>query len=111
MPSFLHWLLAILSVLIAAYLLPGVTVSGLFAAFVTALVLGLVNAFIRPMLLVLTFPFTVATLGLFALVVNALLILLVSAIVPGFHVASMWSAILFSIVLSIVAWALDHFVP
>ncbi|GAB4390149.1 MAG: phage holin family protein [Thermodesulfovibrionales bacterium] len=107
MPFIINWLVSALAVFIAAYLLPGVTVSGFLAALVTALILGLVNAFLRPVLLVLTLPLTVLTLGLFALVINALLIMLTSAIVPGFDVRNFWWALLFSVVLSVINMALS----
>jgi putative membrane protein len=97
-----QWLIAAVAVLISAYILPGVTVKGFFAALVTALVLGLINAFLRPVLLILTLPITVLTLGLFYFVINALLIMLTGAIVPGFEVRNFWWALLFGLVLSIV---------
>ncbi|MGE5298058.1 MAG: phage holin family protein, partial [Acidobacteriaceae bacterium] len=73
-----------------------------FTALVVAVVLGIINISIKPLLLILTLPLTVITLGLFALVINALLILLAGKIVPGFEIASFWWAVLFSIVLAII---------
>jgi putative membrane protein len=107
----IHWLITTIAILIAAYLLPGVTVKGFFAALVTALVLGLINTFIRPILLILTLPINILTLGLFTFVINALLIMLTSAVVPGFDVRSFWWALLFSLVLSLIKWALNAIVP
>lgn len=107
MAFIINWLVSTLAVIISAYLLPGVSVSGFFAALVTALVLGFVNAVIRPILLVLTLPLTVLTLGLFALVINALLVMLTSAIVPGFDVRNFWWALLFGVVLSLINLALS----
>ncbi|MDO8462772.1 MAG: phage holin family protein [bacterium] len=107
MTFLLQWAVYALSVGIAAYVLPGVSVSGVPAAAVAALILGIVNAFVRPLLLILTLPVTVLSLGLFAFVINALLILLVAAIVPGFAVAGFWWAVLLSIVLTIVRFALS----
>ena len=106
MALIVHWLISALAVIITAYVLPGVTVSGFGSALFTALVLGLVNAFIRPLLLFLTLPLNILTLGLLTFVINALLILFVSAIVPGFFVAGFWWALLFSLVISIVSYAL-----
>lgn len=100
----LRWIIMTASVMIAAYLLPGVTVQGFWAALITALVLGLVNALLRPVLILLTLPLTVVTLGLFIFVVNGLLVLLAAWIVDGFHVAGLGWAILFSIVVSIVSF-------
>jgi putative membrane protein len=98
----LNWLVAAAAVYITAYLLPGVVLSGFVAALVVALVLGGINAFIRPLVIVLTLPITIVTLGLFTFVINAVLVLLTSAVVPGFAVESFWWALLFSIVLSLV---------
>jgi putative membrane protein len=107
----IHWLITTIAILISAYLLPGVTVKGFFAALVTALVLGLINTFIRPILLILTLPINILTLGLFTFVINALLILLTSAVVPGFYVRNFWWALLFSFVLSLIKWALNAIAP
>ncbi|MBI1922016.1 MAG: phage holin family protein [Geobacter sp.] len=106
MTFLLNWLISALAIIITAYLLPGVRVSGFFAALVTALVLGLINAFIRPVLLLLTLPINILTLGLLTLVINALLIMLASAIVRGFSVSGFWWALLFSLVLSVVNYVL-----
>lgn len=106
MTFLLSWLISALAIIITAYLLPGVRLSGFFAALVTALVLGLINAFIKPVLLLLTLPINILTLGLLTLVINALLIMLAGAIVPGFSVSGFWWALLFSLVLSIVNYAL-----
>jgi putative membrane protein len=107
----LSWLVMTLAVLLTAYLLPGVAVSGFGGALVTALVLGIVNALIRPVLMIIALPITVLTLGLFALVINALLILLVARIVPGFEVANFWWALAFSVIVSIVGGILGAIVP
>ncbi len=101
----INWIVSALVIIVAAYVLPGVTVSGFAAAFAAALVLGLVNAFIKPVLLALTLPINFLTFGLLTLVINAALILLVSRIVPGFSVATFWWALLFGMILSIVNYA------
>lgn len=101
-----HWFLATLAIIIAAYLLPGVRVSGFLAALVAAVVLGLINAVLRPIFILLTLPINILTLGLFTLVINALLIMLTSAIVPGFEVRGFGWAILFGVVLFFVNWIL-----
>jgi putative membrane protein len=106
----LQWLVSGLAIIITAYLLPGVKVEGFFAALVTALILGLINAFIRPVLILLTLPLNILTLGLFTLVINALLIMLAAAIVPGFTVQGFWWALLFGLVLAIVNFALGGIV-
>jgi len=91
-----------LAVLVGSYLLKGVKVADVTTAVVVAIVLGLVNSVIKPILVVLTFPITLLTLGLFLLVINALMILLTAKLVPGFRVESIWWAMGFSIVISIV---------
>jgi putative membrane protein len=103
----INWLIATLAIAITAYLLPGVSVDSLFAAMIAALVLGLVNAFLRPILFILTLPITIVTLGLFTLVINASLIMLTDLVVPGFMVANFWWAILCSIILWAINFALS----
>jgi putative membrane protein len=103
MKLFFHWFIATLSIGIAAYIVPGVSVT-LAGAVIAAIVLGALNLFIRPILLVLTLPITVVTLGLFSLVINACLILLASLVVPGFSVPGFWAALLFALVLSVINW-------
>jgi putative membrane protein len=98
----IRWVLYTVAILISAYLLPGVSVRGFWAAVVTALVLGLINAILKPLLILLTLPITLLTLGLFTFVINALLVMLTSAIVPGFDVRNFWWALLFSLILSII---------
>lgn len=102
----LRWIVSTIAILITAYILPGVSVTGLMAALVAALVLGIVNALIRPLLVLLTLPITILTLGLFVLIINALLVLLTSAIVPGFYIASFGWALIFGIVQAIVMFFL-----
>ena len=85
-----------------AYILPSVTVDGFFAALVTAVVLAVIGAFIRPVLLLLTLPINVLTLGLFTFVITALLVQLADFIVPGFSVEGFWPALFFGIALSLL---------
>lgn len=87
-------------VLLLANLLPGVAVTGWASALLVALVLGLLNIFVKPVLVILTLPATIITLGLFLLVINAVIILLCSELVPGFYVKGFWWAMLFSLILS-----------
>jgi len=108
MKILIKWLLMTTSIMITAYLLPGVSIQSFGTALVTALVLGLINAVLRPILVVLTFPFTIITLGLFILVLNGLLVLLASAIVTGFLVVNIWWAMLFSIVFSVISFVLHQ---
>lgn len=96
-----------LAVFITAYLLPGVHVDGFFTALVVAVILGIINAIIKPIILILTLPINIITLGLFTFVVNACMILITSALVTGFDVVNFWWALLFSLVLSVVGWFLQ----
>lgn len=103
MKLILHWLVATIAIGIAAYILPGVSVT-LLGAIILAVVLGALNLFIRPLLFVLTLPINLLTLGLFTIVINAFLVWLAALVVPGFVVTSFWWALLFAIVLMLVNW-------
>lgn len=96
-----------LAVFITAYLLPGVVLKSFFDAVVVAVVLGIINTLIKPVLIILTLPLNILTLGLFTFVINGLVILLASSLVPGFSVNDLWTAIVFSLVLSVVGWFLN----
>ncbi|SHL86021.1 phage holin family protein [Flavobacterium xinjiangense] len=89
-------------VLLIAHFMPGVHVASFTTALIVAVVLGLLNIFIKPILVILTLPVTIVTLGLFLLVINALIILLCTNIVGGFSVDSFWTALIFSIILSLL---------
>lgn len=97
----INWSVMTLAVLMSAQILPGVSVDSVFIAFVTAIILGIINMFLKPILLILTLPINIFTLGLFTLVINAFLVLLASDIVDGFNVTGFWWALLFSLVMSI----------
>lgn len=96
------------AILAAAYLLPGITVTGIWAGFFAAVVLGFVNGFIRPIFTILTIPFTILTFGLFLLVINAIMISLTSVLVPGFAVSGFFSALIASIIVSFVSSILHN---
>ncbi len=102
-------LLSAIAVFVAAYILPGVEVVSFTAAFVAAIVLGVINAFLKPVLLILTLPINLLTLGLFTFVLNALLILLAANIVPGFHVNGFIWALILSLVLAIINFFLHSY--
>jgi putative membrane protein len=107
MRSFLvHWLITAIALAATARFVPGVHVASLPALALAGLTLGLVNAFVRPVLVVLTLPITILTLGLFYLVVNGAAFALAAAVVPGFAVESLGSAILGALVVGLVSWAL-----
>ena len=101
MNGILRFLLSGLAVLLTAYLLPGVHVDHYGCALLAALLISLANVIVKPILVILTIPITIITLGLFLLVINALIILLVESIVPGFNVDGFWWALAFSLILSI----------
>ncbi|MBK0403136.1 phage holin family protein [Adhaeribacter sp. BT258] len=100
-------LLTGVAVMLSTYILPGVHVDGFGSALILALVLAVLNAVVRPILVLLTIPVTFLTLGLFLLVINALIILLAEAIVPGFQVDGFLWALIFSIILSIITAIID----
>jgi len=109
MKTLINWLVSTLTIIITSYLLPGVHLASFTAALVTAVVLGIINLFVKPFIIILTLPINILTLGLFTLVINAFLILLASSLVPGFKVDGFWWALLFSIVLSIINSFANHF--
>ena len=111
MPFFIRMVANAVAILLISYLLPQVvTADGVTAALAAAFVLGLVNAVVRPLFVLLTLPVTVVTLGLFLLVINGLLLWLVTAVVPGFHVNGFLGAVIGSILLSVVSWILTRVV-
>lgn len=96
----LRILLSAIAVIILAYILPGVGVDSYVTAIIVAIVLGLLNFIVKPVLIIITLPVTILTLGLFLLIINAIIILLASNIVSGFHIDNIWWALLFSLLLS-----------
>lgn len=101
MNGVLRFLLSGVVVVLTAYLLPGVHVSGYWIALLTALLISISNILVRPILIVLTIPITIVTLGLFLLAINSLIILMVDHFVDGFQVDGFWWAFAFSVILSI----------
>lgn len=95
-------LLGGIAVLIAEFFLSGISIDTFWTGFILAAVIILINITIKPILVVLTLPLTVFTLGLFLLVINALMFMLADSLIPGFHVQSFWWALLFAIVVSII---------
>ena len=95
------------AVLLSAYLLPGVHVDGFLTAIIVAVVLALFNAILKPILIILTIPITILTLGLFLLVINALIILITDFFIAGFVVDGFWWALIFSLILSIITYVFE----
>ena len=106
-PFLTRWLATTIAVAVAEQLLTNMYADGWLSLIVAALLLGVINAIIRPVLLVLSLPFILVTLGLFILVVNAFMLWIVGKIVPGFHVDGFWTAFFGSIIIGIVNWALS----
>lgn len=106
----LHWLVSSLSLIVVAYLMPGIRLEGIGAALIAPIVIGLVNATVGFVLKILTLPLTLLTLGLFWLVINALMLQLAAYLVPGFFVAGFWWAFVGAILLSIVSMILRSLV-
>ncbi len=102
MSFIIRLILSTMAVIVSAYILPGVAVDSFTTAILAALIISLLNVLVKPILIILTIPFTILTLGLFLLVINAIIILLASSVIAGFTVDGFWYALLFSIVLSIV---------
>jgi putative membrane protein len=98
------WLINAVSLLLVTHLMPGIVVHDLTTALVVALALGLVNAILRPVLLILTLPVNILTLGLFTLVVNGFCFWLVAEVIRGFYVAGFFAAIMGALVYSVVSW-------
>lgn len=110
MAFLIKWLIFTLGIVLVTYIIPGVTVEGLFAAFVAALVLGLINAILKPIVIILTLPINILTIGLFTFVINALFVMLTAWVVPGFNVENFWWALLFGLLFSPVNFALNQIV-
>jgi len=106
----LVWLINALALLALPYLVPSVQVESVYTALIAALLLGLVNALIRPLLVLLTLPVTLLTLGLFVFVINGLLFWFVASFVDGFNVAGFWSAFFGAIVYALISWAVSTLV-
>lgn len=108
-PFLVHWGILALSLWMASYVFRGITFDDKSSLLVSALLLGFANAVLRPILILLTFPVTILTLGLFILVINALMILLVSSLVRGFKVSGFWTAFFASIFISVCSFMTDYF--
>lgn len=107
---FIRLLITALGLWVADALLAGIVITGTGSLIVSALLLGIVNAVIRPILLILTLPLTIVTLGLFVLIVNGISLGIAAWLVPGFHIAGLWSATLGAIIVGVTGWAASAFV-
>ncbi len=111
MPILIAILINTIAVLVTGYILPGIHIENFWTALVVAVVLGIVNAILRPIIFILTLPINILTLGLFSFVIMGLLVYLVSAIVPGFIVNNFGWAILFALIVSFINWFLWSLAP
>jgi putative membrane protein len=105
-----RWLILTAAVFIASWLLEGITVAGPGSAFLAAATLGILNAVLRPVLILLTLPINILTLGLFTFLINALMLKIVSGIIPGFAVRGFWTAILGALIIGVVSWLANAYI-
>jgi putative membrane protein len=111
MPGILiRWLTTTAAILATAYVLDGIRVSGFFSAIFAAATLGILNAFFRPIALLLTLPINILSLGLFTFIINALMLKMASGLIPGFDVYGFWTAIFGSFLISVISWLLNSFI-
>jgi len=106
----LRWLVLTAAVLAASWFLDGIRVDGLLSAVLAAATLGILNAFLRPLIILLTLPVNILTLGLFTFVINALMLQIVSGVIPGFTVHGFWTAVFGALIIGFVSWLLNTFV-
>jgi putative membrane protein len=111
MPGILiRWLTTTAAIVATAYLLDGIQVSGFFSAIFAGAMLGILNAFFRPIALLLTLPINILSLGLFTFIINALMLKMASGVIPGFGVYGFWTAIFGSFLISVISWLLNAFI-
>ena len=106
----IRWLILTVAIIVASYLLEGIHISGFFSAFFAAAALGILNALFRPVLILLTLPINILTLGLFTFIINALMLKMASGVIPGFEVYGFWTAVFGSLIISVVSWLLNTFI-
>lgn len=107
---FIRWLILTAAIMFASYVLDGIQVKGFFTALFAAAILGILNAFFRPILIILTLPINILSLGLFTFIINAMLLKMASGVISGFQVYGFWSAVFGSLLISLVSWALSSFI-
>ncbi|WP_045212114.1 phage holin family protein [Desulfonatronovibrio magnus] len=100
----IRWLILTLSIMLCAYLIDGIVVQSFFSAFVAAAFLGILNALLRPLLILITLPITILTMGLFTFVINAVLLLMVSGVVSGLEIQGFWSALGGALIIALISW-------
>lgn len=105
-----RWFMLTIAIIFASYVLEGIHVGSFFSAFFAAAFLGLLNAFFRPILIIITLPINILSIGLFTFVINALLLKMVSGVIEGFEVYGFWTAIFGSLIISATNWFLSSFI-
>lgn len=105
----IKWLALTASIMVTSYLIDGISVDGISSALLAAAVLGILNVFLRPIALILTLPVNILSLGLFTFIINAFLLIITSRLIPGFNVNGFWTAILGSLLISVVSWVINTF--
>ena len=106
----IRWLVLTVAILLCAYLIEGIHLSSFASALGAAAFLGILNALFRPILILVTLPINILTLGLFTFVINAVLLLMVSGVVPGLEVSSFWSALGGALIISLISWLMSMFI-
>jgi len=106
----IRWLILTVAIIVASYLLEGIHISGFFSAFFAAAALGILNALFMPILILLTLPINILTLGLFTFIINALMLKMASGVIPGFEVYGFWTAVFGSLIISVVSSLLNSFI-
>jgi len=106
----IRWLTLTGAIIITSYMLDGIRIEGFFSAFFAAAFLGILNAFFRPILVLITLPITILTLGFFTFVINAIMLMMVAGALPGFNISGFWSAVLGSLMISIISWLMNSFI-
>jgi putative membrane protein len=105
-----RWLILTAAIMVASYLIQGIEVNGFFSALLAAAILGVLNVFFRPILLILTLPINILTLGFFTFIINAVLLKMASGVISGFVVHGFWSAVFGGLIISVVSWLLNSFI-
>lgn len=105
-----RWLIITMAILLASWFVSGIRVDSLLTAIIAAGILGLINVFIKPVLIILTLPLSIITLGVFTFFINALLLQLVAYIIPGFEVEGFLAAFLGALIISVVSWLANYFI-
>jgi len=106
----LRWAILMCAILITSYMMDGIHVSGFLSAFFAAAILSILNAFLRPILLILTLPINILSFGLFTFIINAFMLFMASGFIPGFEVRGFWTAVFGSLLIGLISWLLNAFI-